>query len=307
MAFALDWINQRVEEDPAGFAAECDRDYFAKVDRTAELILENIHRSHIILLSGPSGSGKTTTAENIEHWLDTHGVETHTISLDDYYLDVDPETTPRNAQGEYDFESPELLDLELLSEQFRALDAGEEVLIPRYDFHTRKRDPSGGRVLRLQENELALFEGIHALNGEITGHGSGSNAFKIYVSARTDVQQEGKVVFKATWMRILRRVIRDVKFRNTAAASTFAMWENLRAGEKRYISPYKNDANVLFDSALPYEVGLLRNFAEGIFDDLPENMPRREEALRMQRMLELFMPMDVCALGERSLLHEFVG
>ena len=307
MAFTLNEINRRAAEDPAGFAAECDRDYFWKVDRTAEHILSNIHRSHIILLAGPSGSGKTTTAQNIEHYLDTHGVETHTISLDDYYTDVDPETTPRNAQGEYDFESPYLLDLALLREHFRALDAGEEILIPRYDFHTRRRDPEGGRPLRLKENELALFEGIHALNGEITGHGSGALACKVYVSTRSNVMQDKRVIFKSTWTRILRRVIRDVKFRSTSAASTFYMWENLRLGEKRYIAPYRDSADVRFDSSLGYELNVLRAGAEGIFDDLPEGLPRRDEVLKLQKMLGLFEPMDPALLGERSLLHEFIG
>ena len=307
MSFDLTEINRRMRSDPVGFAEECDAAYFAEVTGIAGRITQNIHRSHIILLAGPSGSGKTTTALNIERELDRIGLETHTISMDDYYQDVDPLTTPRNAQGEYDFESPELLDLALLQEHFQALDAGEEIVIPHYDFHSRKRDMSQGRTLRLGQNEIALFEGIHALNGKITGRGSGAGAFKLYISARSDVEQEGKTVFKGTWMRMLRRVIRDVKFRNTSAVNTFAMWENLRVGEKRFISPYKNSADVLCDTSLAYEVGLLRNFSEGIFDGLPESMPRREEALRMRRMLELFEPMDAAFLSERSLMHEFVG
>ena len=136
----------------------------------------------------------------------------------------------------YDFESPELLDLPLLAEHFRALDAGEQIMVPHYDFDSRRRDLAAAKPLRLGKNELAIFEGIHALNSGITGRGSGERAAKVYISARSNVESDGKVVFKGTWMRILRRAIRDERFRATPAARTFAMWENLRVGEKKYIS-----------------------------------------------------------------------
>lgn len=307
MAYDLERINDRARIDPRGFVAECDAKYEKNVCRAAEQIIGNIARSHLVLLSGPSGSGKTTTAHNIERELERRGVNTHTISLDDYYRDVDPLTTPRNAQGEYDFESPELLDLPLLAEHFRALDAGEEIVIPHYNFDMRRRDPAGARTLRLSKNEVAIFEGIHALNSGITGHGSGENAAKVYISARSNVESAGRTVFKGTWMRILRRVIRDERFRSTPAERTFAMWENLRVGEKKYISPYKSRADIVFDSSLEYEVCALKPFAGGIFDRLPEGMPRMREALELKEALELFEPIDAAILPRSSLIREFIG
>lgn len=306
MAYSLSEINRRVAADPAAFVAECDERYEQNVLHAANRIAANLSKSRIILLSGPSGSGKTTTAQNIEHRLDRMGVETHTISMDNYYLDVD-ENTPRNDKGEFDFESPECLDLELLRRHFELLDAGEEVVIPHFDFTTQKRDLTKGTPLRLGANEMAIFEGIHALNGALCGEGRSAAATKVYISARSNTEQDGRVVFKGTWHRILRRSIRDGFFRGTAAATTFAMWENLRRGEKMYISPYKNTADIMFDSSFAYEIPVLKAFAEHIFDGVEPHFDRYREIMQLRDALELFAPLDASYLPKNAMLREFIG
>lgn len=307
MAYSLKEINRRVTTDPAAFVAECDERYEQSVLRSANRIAANLKNSRIILLSGPSGSGKTTTAHNIEARLDRMGIETHTISMDDYYLDVN-ENTPRNDKGEYDFESPECLDLALLRRHFEQLDAGEEVIIPHFDFAAQKRDPSKGRPLRLSANSMAIFEGIHALNGALCGEGHSALALKIYISARSNTDDDnGRTIFKGTWHRILRRAVRDEFFRGTSAATTFAMWENLRRGEKLYISPFKDTADLIFDTSLAYEVPVLKAFAGHIFDGVEPHFARYREIMQLRDALGLFEPLDASRVPENSLLREFIG
>jgi len=307
MAYKLDEINRRVQSEPAEFVAECDAVYASNVARAAEKIAKNIKVSHVVLLSGPSGSGKTTTARNIEARLESMGIVSHTISLDDYYKDVNPLTAPRTASGELDFESPDCLDLALLGESFRALNTGCEVMIPYFDFPSQKRDMNRARPLRLGENEIAIFEGIHALNNQITAGEEGHRAAKVYISARSNIENGGKTVYKGTWMRIIRRAVRDMKFRGASPALTFGMWENLRDGEKKYISPYKNTADVVFDSSLMYEVNALKPFTDGLFDDVAPTIERYAELCELRHALELFSPLDEKFVPETSLIREFIG
>ncbi len=306
MAYKLEEINRRVREEPAEFVAECDRKYFGNVRRAAETIAGNIGKSRVVLLSGPSGSGKTTTAHNIDAELERMGIKTHTISLDDYYKDVDPETSPRDEWGNYDFESPECLDIELLTKHFNMIGAKETIYVPKFIFTEQRRDPVETRPLHIGENEVAIFEGIHALNSDVCGHGEGKNATKVYISARSNIEENG-VVFKGTWIRILRRAIRDRQFRGTSPAETFGMWENLRRGEKKYISPHKNSADVIFDSSLQYEVSVLKTFADGLFDGIRENVPRYNEIMKLRDALELFEPLSADYLPPTSLIREFIG
>lgn len=305
MAYQLKEINRRATEDPEAFLAESDEGYNAKIRLAADMILENRKRGPIVLLAGPSGSGKTTSSHKLREELLRRGVHTHTVAMDDYFRTVSPLTTPRTRTGAYDFESPLCLDIELLDEHFSALNRGEEVLVPRYDFVRHMRDTSRCTPLRLGADEIAIFEGIHALNDELTA--PHPEAFKLYLSARSNVLDEGNMVFKGTWMRLTRRSVRDMSYRGTEVLHTFAMWANIRRGEKLYISPFKNKANLMFDSSLPYEVNVMTAYAGALFRAIPAENIRRKEMLEMIRAFDRFVPLDPKLVAPDSLLREFIG
>ncbi len=305
MAYQLKDINERVRTDPAEFLAECDRNYNQRVRMAADRIIKRMAESPIVLLSGPSGSGKTTTALKIEEELERRGVETHTISLDNYFKTLDPKTAPRTAEGDIDYESPECLDMDLLDETFTRLSRGEEAIIPKFEFARQMRNDARGTPLQLGKDEVAIFEGIHALNDDIAGRHS--EATKLYISARSNVVEGDVLRFKGTWMRLTRRAVRDHSFRGTDVVSTLAMWGNVRRGEKLYISPYKNRADIIFDSSLPYEVPVMKNYALPILKAVPEENQRRAELLELISAFEYFEAVDPAMVAKDSLLREFIG
>ena len=306
MPYCLDQINQAVRQDPAAFMAAGDAAFHEKVCRAADLIHSHRDKSPVVLLSGPSGSGKTTTAGMINAELERRGIHTHTISMDDYFLTPDPSTAPRTPDGEMDFESPLMLDLALLDDHFSRLARGEEILVPHFEFARRMRNDSKGTPLRLGPDEVAIFEGIHALNTTITG--KHPEATRLYISARSDVVDgEGKVCFKGTWMRLTRRAVRDYNFRGTDVKGTLDMWANVRRGEKLYISPYKQTAHMLFDSSLPYEVSVMACYARPLLAAVPEENQRRHELLELIASFDRFEPIDPATVPAASLLHEFIG
>ena len=305
MAYDLSEINFRTVADPKGFVEESDAAYNAKIARAAEMIAENRSRSPIVLLSGPSGSGKTTTAQKIEEALDRIGIRSHTVSLDNYFRTVSPETTPRTPGGDYDFESPECLDMELLNEHFEKLARGERIFVPKYEFSRQMRVTEPGKSLKLGRDEIAIFEGIHALNDDISGRQP--EAFKLYISARSNVEFKGELVFKGTWTRLVRRTVRDRLFRAYDPAKTIAMWANVRRGEKLYISPYKNRANLQLDTALPYELPVMNVTATELFSSVPEGIERYEELRRVLPALQLFGVIDPALVAPDSLVREFIG
>ena len=306
MPYRLDQINQAVRQDPAAFMAAGDAAFHEKVCRAADLIQSHRDKSPVVLLSGPSGSGKTTTAGMINAELERRGIHTHTISMDDYFLTPDPSTAPRTPDREMDFESPLMLDLALLDDHFSRLARGEEILVPHFEFARRMRNDSKGTPLRLGPDEVAIFEGIHALNTTITG--KHPEATRLYISARSDVVDgEGKVCFKGTWMRLTRRAVRDYNFRGTDVKGTLDMWANVRRGEKLYISPYKQTAHMLFDSSLPYEVSVMACYARPLLAAVPEENQRRHELLELIASFDLFEPIDPATVPAASLLHEFIG
>ena len=305
MAYQLSKINEAIRSDTKGFLEECDAEFQRKVDRAAEKIIENLPQSPIVLLSGPSGSGKTTTAMKIDEALERRGVVTQTISMDNYFLTVSPESTPRTKDGSYDFESPLCMDMELLNEHFTALARGEEVLIPHYDFCRQMRDTSRCTPRRLQKNEVAVFEGIHALNDAIAGRHP--EAEKIYISARSNITDGEAVIFKGTWMRLVRRAVRDMNFRGSDVVGTLAQWANVRRGEKLYISPFKHRADIIFDSSLPYEVSVMKHFALPLFEAVPGENPRRRELLDMIHAFEALESIDPALVAPESLIREFIG
>jgi len=305
MAYQLQEINKRVKTDVEEFLAECDQAYAQRVSLAADKILSNLERSPIVLLSGPSGSGKTTTALKIAEELQRRGVNCKAVALDNYFKTQTPDTCPRTPEGEVDFESPLCLDMDLLDRHFTLLSQGEEILVPRFEFIRQMRNDSLGTPLRLGKNEIAVFEGIHALNDQITSRHP--EAAKLYISARSNVNDGAALRFKGTWMRLTRRAVRDYAFRGAGVGETLAMWANVRRGEKLYISPFKSKADVIFDSSLPYEVSVMRSFAAPLFQAVPAENPRRDELLELTEAFRWFEPIDPGLVPKDSLLREFIG
>lgn len=304
MAFDLNAVNAAARSDPAGFIAECDARYDARVTSAAERIIENLTNSPIVLLAGPSGSGKTTTAMRVRDELKKRGVTSYSIAMDDYYNTVSPETTPRTASGEYDFESPLCLDMALLNAHFTRLSRGETVAVPRFDFTVRSRAAEPSQTLSLGKNEVAIFEGIHALNEAITAvH---PEAFKLYAAPQTNfVDDADEYVFKASWLRMVRRVVRDHLFRATAPEETLAMWANVRAGERRYITPYRAGADMQLDTAFAYEPCVMRAAALPLLHGLPPEL--EPELAAVAPALGRFEAIDERYLAPNALLREFIG
>ena len=305
MAYSLTEIRTRTRHDPAAFLAECDEAYQERIRHAADVIVQRMEKSPIVLLSGPSGSGKTTSALKLEEELEHRGVNTHTVSLDNYFHPPSPPAAPRTPEGDIDFESPQLLDMALLDETFTRLSRGEEVTIPRFEFSRQMRNDARGTPLKLGKNEIAIFEGIHALNDDIAG--PHPEAAKLYISARSNVNDGAALRFKGTWMRLTRRAVRDYSFRGTGVADTLEMWANVRRGEKLYISPYKNRADIIFDSSLPYEVSVMKNFALPLLQAVPEENARRGELLELIEAFQWFEPIDPELVPVDSLLREFIG
>ena len=308
MAYFLKEINDAVRSDPQGFVQESDALYAKKIENAAKKIRDNLKNSRIVLLSGPSGSGKTTTAKKIEAKLEEMGINSHAVSMDNYFRTVDPETAPRNREGQIDYESPFCMDMDLLNQHFAALDRGEKILIPKFEFARQMRSDIKSQPLQLGKDEIAIFEGIHALNDIITGRNPA--AAKVYISARSDFLDEaGEVAFKRTWLRLERRTVRDSKFRAWKADVTVRMWANVRRGEKLYISPFRDNASIVFDTTQPYEVSVIRAFAQPLFDHLrvSPDMERYEEVRHLAEAYPKFEILDEKYVAEDSLIREFIG
>ena len=308
MAYQLEEINRRLKEDPAGFVAECDGVYQKRLETAAGRILERMKESPIVLLSGPSGSGKTTTALKLEQELERRGVQTHTISMDNYFKTLNRKTAPRNAEGDIDYESPRLLDMDLLDDTFTKLSRGEWVIVPHFEFARQMRNDSRGTPLKLDKNEIAIFEGIHALNDDIAGRHP--EATTLYISARSNILEGEELRFKGTWMRISRRAVRDYNFRGTDLLETLMMWYNVRRGEKAYISPFKGRANIIIDSSLPYEPAVFANYADALgkaVDQVPADNPRYREFHDLVDAFRYFTPVDPALVPAESLIREFIG
>ena len=304
MPYQLSKINDAIRSDPRGFAQECDAAFHANVVAAAERIAAHREKSPIILLSGPSGSGKTTTALKIEEHLDNSGMETHTVAMDNYFKTIDPETAPRNREGDIDYESPFCLDVDLLNRHFSMLDRGETIHIPKYEFARQMRSDILSQPMTLGKDEMAIFEGIHALNDIIVG--KNPNAFKLYIAAGSDLLDDGgRVIFPRSWLRLCRRIVRDYKFRGSDAAFTLKLWANVRRGEKLYISPYKENADLMFDSSLAFEYAALKPYVVPLLEKIPKGKyPFVDEMLENYKLIE---EMDCAVVAENSLSREFIG
>ena len=238
--------------------------------------------------------------------LDQRGIRSQSLAMDNYYRTYNPKTSPKTPDGRDDLESPECLDLDLLGEHLRALASGKTIRQPLYNFATRIQSGPIGKPMRLRFNEVAVCEGIHALNDEIFAHVPG--AFRLYISARSNVADEdGKMLFKGTWMRLMRRLVRDNNFRGTDAAGTLDMWANVRRGEKKYISPFKERADLKFDTAFPCEVSILKHYAEPLLEAVPEGAERYDELRSILPALDRFEDVDPALLAPESMLREFIG
>lgn len=305
MSYSLTDINFKTVSDPKGFIEECDAQYAAKVRQAADLIENNLKRSPIVLLAGPSGSGKTTSSMKLAEELRRRGIGSHSIGMDDYYKNLDPATAPRTPEGDIDFESPLCLDMQLLNEHFDKLSRHERIFVPKYEFARKMRVTEPSRSLELHDDEIVIFEGIHALSDTITDRHP--EAFKLYISARSDVEFNGQVVFKRTWFRLMRRMIRDNNFRGSDAAETMAMWANVRRGEKKYISPFKDKADFRFDTSFAYEPAVYNEAATKLFQSVPEGIERFEELRQVLPALQLFGVIDNDLVAPDALIREFIG
>ena len=274
-----------------------------KIVRIADEIL--LHRNlKLILIAGPSSSGKTTFSKRLSIQLMAHGMKPYPISLDDYFLNR--EQTPRDENGDYDFESLYALDLPFFNSQMQALSAGEEVELPRFNFQTGTREMSG-KKLRMEDNMILILEGIHALNPELTSGIAHNRMYRIYVSAMTTILLDTHNYIPTTDNRLLRRIIRDYKYRNCSALETIRRWPSVRRGEDKWIFPYQEQADAMFNSALLFELAVIRNQALPLLEQVPENMPEYSEAYRLRKFLRYFIPMDDNKIPPTSLLREFVG
>lgn len=258
----------------------------------------------VVLISGPSSSGKTTTCKRLSIQLLTNGIKPVPISLDDYF--VDRELTPKDDKGEYDYESLYALNLPLLNQQLKALFNGEEVELPKYNFQTGKSERSGRRM-RLEENEILVVEGIHALNPELTAHIPEEQKFRVYASALTTILLDTHNYIPTTDNRLLRRIIRDYKYRGVNARETIRRWPSVRAGENKWIFPYQENADAMFNTAMIYELAVIKSQAEPLLELVSENCDEYAEAYRLRKFLRYFTPVRYNTLPSTSLLREFLG
>ncbi len=258
----------------------------------------------MVLIAGPSSSGKTTTCKRLSIQLLTNGIRPVPVSLDDYF--VDRHLTPLDEKGDYDYESLYALNLELLNRQLGQLFAGEEVELPRYNFQTGKSEKSGTR-LRLAPNDVLVVEGIHALNPELTAQIPEEQKFRVYASALTTILLDTHNYIPTTDNRLLRRIIRDYKYRGCSAQDTIRRWPSVRKGENKWIFPYQENADAMFNSAMIYELAVIKTQAEPVLDQVPENCGEYAEAYRLRKFLDYFAPVSYDTLPPTSLLREFLG
>lgn len=258
----------------------------------------------MVLIAGPSSSGKTTTCKRLSIQMLANGIKPVGISLDDYF--VDRERTPKDENGEYDYEHVEALNIPLLNEQMNALFAGEEVELPKYDFQTGKSVKSG-KKLRLADDEVLVVEGIHALNPMLTAQIPEERKYRVYASALTTILIDDHNYIPTTDNRLLRRIIRDYKYRGVSAQDTIRRWPSVRAGENKWIFPYQENANVMFNTAMLFELAVIKLQAEPILEQVPENCEEYATAYRLKKFLKYIKPIPARQVPPTSLLREFLG
>ena len=258
----------------------------------------------LVLLAGPSSSGKTTSCKRLSIQLAVNGLKPLQISLDDYFVDRD--RTPKDETGEYDYESIYALDLQKINDQFNALFRGEEVELPKYDFQSGKSKKSGKR-LKMNDNNVLVVEGIHALNPELTAQIPNEQIFRVYASALTTILLDNHNYIPTTDNRLLRRIIRDYKYRGVSAQDTIHRWPSVRAGENKWIFPFQENADAMLNTAMLYELAVIKMQAEPLLEQVPENCDEYAEAYRLLKFLKYFKGIPFNNLPPTSLLREFLG
>ena len=294
-------ISEALQEKKIGKIAD---EIAQRINPPSSLGLGNNKGVRIVLIAGPSSSGKTTTCKRLSVQLAVNGIKPIGISLDDYFLDR--EKTPIDEKGDYDFEHLHALNLPLFNEQLNALFNGEEVELPRYDFPTGKSVKSG-KKLKLHDDEVLVVEGIHALNPELTAQIPQEQIFRIYASALTTILLDNHNYIPTTDNRLLRRIIRDHKYRKVSALETIRRWPSVRAGENKWIFPYQENADAMFNTAMLFELAVIKSQAEPLLEQVPENCPEHAEAYRLLKFLKYIKPIPETQIPPTSLLREFLG
>ncbi|HBX68403.1 MAG TPA: nucleoside kinase [Chloroflexi bacterium] len=274
-----------------------------RIAEIARQIADHADQLRVILIAGPSSSGKTTFSKRLAIQLLARGISPYPIEMDNYFVNRD--LTPRDENGEYDFESIKALNTAKLGKDLQALSTWQTVQLPRYDFKSGKSEP--GQIIQLHPGQIVILEGIHGLNPELIPDIPTDKTFRIYISALTQLNLDRHNRVSTTDTRLIRRIVRDARERGYSAQDTIGRWESVRRGEKRYIFPYQENANVMFNSALVYELSALKPFAEPLLRQVPFGTPEHIEAKRLLTFLEWFLPMDDSLVPNNSILKEFIG
>jgi uridine kinase len=275
-----------------------------KIAQIADMIAFNKHKKKIVLIAGPSSSGKTTFAQRLAIQLRVNGLRPTTISLDDYF--VDREHTPKDENGDYDFESIDAIDIMLFNSHLAELIAGKEVGIPIFNFHKGCREDFY-RELKIDEDQLLVVEGIHGLNEKLTSSIHKDSKFKVYVSALTSMNIDDHNRIPTTDTRIIRRIVRDFQFRGCSAVNTMKRWPSVRRGEEKNIFPFQEEADIMFNSSLIFELGVLKTLAEPLLKDVDSSYEEYSEARRLIEFLQNFLPIDSKEIPANSIIREFIG
>lgn len=304
--YTLKYINHRAECDAEAFVNDCEEHYHRQLHLVADQIAANCKRKPVVLLNGPSSSGKTTTNDRLGRILELAGIHAHMISMDDYYRTSGTYDIPFDKEnGVNDLESPECMDLDLLRDHLTRLVAGEEIMVPRFDFETRTSHRNE-RAVQLHKDEIVMIEGIHAFNPVIMGDLE-KHATSVYLSVASVLLTDRNVRVEPHMLRFLRRAMRDSLFRSSPVEYTLKQWNSVRRGERLYISPYRGQADLTVDTYLPYETNILMQYLSERLQD-EEKMLEQADLAPLSAILDKVSPIDYKPyMPEDSVLHEFIG
>ena len=304
--YTLKYINHRAECDAEAFVNDCEEHYHRQLHLVADQIAANCKRKPVVLLNGPSSSGKTTTNDRLGRILELAGIHAHMISMDDYYRTSGTYDIPFDEEnGVNDLESPEGMDLDLLRDHLTRLVAGEEIMVPRFDFETRTSHRND-RAVQLHKDEIVMIEGIHAFNPVIMGDLE-KHATSVYLSVASVLLTDRNVRVEPHMLRFLRRAMRDSLFRSSPVEYTLKQWNSVRRGERLYISPYRGQADLTVDTYLPYETNILMQYLSEKLQS-EERMLEQADLAPLSAILDRVSPIDYKPyMPEDSVLHEFIG
>lgn len=304
--YTLKYINHRAECDAEAFVNDCEEHYHRQLHLVADQIAANCKRKPVVLLNGPSSSGKTTTNDRLGRILELAGIHAHMISMDDYYRTSGTYDIPFDEEnGVNDLESPECMDLDLLRDHLTRLVAGEEIMVPRFDFETRTSHRNE-RAVQLHKDEIVMIEGIHAFNPVIMGDLE-KHATSVYLSVASVLLTDHNIRVEPHMLRFLRRAMRDSLFRSSPVEHTLKQWNSVRRGERLYISPYRGQADLTVDTYLPYETNILMQYLSEKLQD-EEKMLEQTDLAPLSAILDRVSPIDYKPyMPEDSVLHEFIG